>query len=395
LYGDNLVETLRQDGFRIYLTMFGFNPPFPNLNGSTPQEEASLKRYIKYVVARYGAYTDMWELMNEATVTNHWIGITTSYLRSIDPYNRLIGTSWEQPANPNIDIDAPHWYEKESELQSDTRTTAKIDAEKPNNKPIIFGEQGNSVQNWDSLSALRMRIRSWTAFFDEGIFCFWNSSFAKDYFSGAANIYLGPIERGYIHAMQNFTSLADSSVNIFTLTPSNANEVRGYGLKSDSIILCYFHHYATHDAAVTTSCAFTVPNPSTVYWINPSNDSLLASYTVPPGSQTLTSPMFDVDMALRISRQTISTGFITTHFELNEIMIYPNPAHDEFTLQFLPGGEEEIQLSLYNPIGELIYNAPEEIKDKIKVSTKNFSAGVYLLKIQQSESITMKKIVVQ
>ena len=395
LFGDTLVEALKQNGFRIYLTMFGFNPPFPNITGSTPAEEAALKRYIKYVVARYGAYTDMWELMNEANVTTHWIGVATTYLRSIDTYNRLIGTSWEQPANTNIDIDAPHWYEKESELQSDTRTIQKIDAEKPNNKPIIFGEQGNSVQNWDSLSALRMRIRSWTAFFDEGIFIFWNSSWAKDYFSGAANIYLGPIERSYIRAMQNFTAFADSGVRIFTITPANANEVRAYGLKSDSITLGYFHHYTTHYAPVTTSFNITLANSSTVYWLNPANDSVLQTYNLTSGNQTLTSPAFNVDMALRITRQSINTGISSPAIEQTDFQIYPNPATSQINIDWQNSSLQIKNIEVLNVVGEKFFSQNFFNSKLVSIDVSQWAKGVYLLVVRSEEQSITKKIIIQ
>ena len=87
------------------------------------------------------------------------------------------------PELPAIGIASPHWYEKEGELSSDTSTVQKIEAQRYANKPIIFGEQGNSVQNWDPLSALRARIRSWTAFFDEGYFIFWDQQGSKNYMS--------------------------------------------------------------------------------------------------------------------------------------------------------------------------------------------------------------------
>ena len=369
--------------------MFGFNPPFPNLNGSTPQEEAALKRYIKYVVARYGAYTDMWELMNEATVTNHWIGVTTTYLRSIDTYNRLIGTSWEQPANPNIDIDAPHWYEKENELQSDTRTVQKINAEKPNNKPIIFGEQGNSVQNWDSLSALRMRIRSWTAFFNEGIFVFWNSSFAKDYFSGAANIYLGPIERGYIRSMQDFTAQSDSGVRMFTITPTNANEVNAYGLKSDSLILGYFHHYATHGTSVTTSFTIALSQASTVYWINPTNDSILQYANVAMGTQTITSPAFNVDMAMRIKRQATNVGIQAPDLVTDDFKIFPNPASERAFIQFSEVLGSGAEITVFNTLGAAVYQT-KIFYQTTQIGIENLTSGIYFVAVR-SEGINGTK----
>ena len=243
LWGDQLVETLRENGFRIWMTIFGFKPAFPDTAANNPEKQAAVERYIDYIVARYGAYVDIWELMNEAKVPAEWIVFTAGHLRAVDPYDHLITTSWPRPNMPQIEINAPHWYERESEFESDLRTSQMILFAKQCNertaqrgsdanrcdKPILFGEQGNSVQNWDERSALRMRLRSWTAFFEEGVFVFWNSSFAKDYFASAANLYIGPQERGYIRALQNFTADVDADVQRFTFTLTS-HDIRAYGL---------------------------------------------------------------------------------------------------------------------------------------------------------------------
>ncbi|MEP6795643.1 MAG: DUF5060 domain-containing protein, partial [Saprospiraceae bacterium] len=270
LWGDTIVQALRQNGIRLWLTLFSWNTPFHSTSDIQPAEEAAVERYINYVVARYGAYVDIWEINNETAVTDRWISFTTTYLRSIDPYHRLISISWERPISPDIDINSPHWYEKESEFDSDVRTSQKITADKQGGKLLVYGEQGNSVQNWDALSALRMRLRSWTAFFEEGIFIFWNSSWAKDYFGGgASNIYLGPQERNYIRILQNFTALADTSVRDLVITPSNPSQVRAYGLRSTNKLFGYFHHFSSHTTATTSIMFVNISVKSDVTWIDP------------------------------------------------------------------------------------------------------------------------------
>lgn len=180
IWGDTLVAKLRQYGFRVYMTIFGFEPPFPSASPGSPEMDA-VKRYVRYVVDRYGAYVDFWELMNEARVPDAWTVAVATYLREIDPYRHPISTSWERPDVSVIEIDSPHWYERESEFDSDGLTAHRIAGWKAAGKPVIVGEQGNTGQNWDDRSALRMRLRSWTALFTEAVLVFWNSSFAKDF----------------------------------------------------------------------------------------------------------------------------------------------------------------------------------------------------------------------
>ncbi len=89
--GDELVQKLRQYRARTYMVIFGFEPPFPQ--NTTREQFDAINHYVKYVVDRYGAYVDFWELMNEATVSDDWYHEVASYLRSIDPYKHPISTS--------------------------------------------------------------------------------------------------------------------------------------------------------------------------------------------------------------------------------------------------------------------------------------------------------------
>ena len=309
LWGDELVQRLRQYGFRTYMVIFGFEPPFPTGSKNSQQMDA-VKRYVKYVVDRYGAYVDFWELMNEypnppATMDDDWYTQIAPYLRDIDPYDHPISTSWQRPDLSVIEITSPHWYQKESEFESDLVTQQQINHWKASGKPVIFGEQGNSEQNWDERSALRMRIRSWTAFFNEGALIFWNSSFAKDYRGGvASNIYLGPEERGYLKVLQDFTRGFDPRAVIAEVKVSSPERVRGYALGSPSAYGAYLHAYTDHTSP-TSGISITVDSPGngTASWIDPATGNLLSTQSVSAGSQTLNVPPFTADIALKITAQ--------------------------------------------------------------------------------------------
>jgi len=293
--GDTLVQKLRQYGLRTYMV-----------------DLAAIKRYVKYVVDRYAAYVDFWELMNETTVSDEWYREVATYLRSIDPYHHPISTSWEKPNLDVIEISSPHWYEKESEFESDritwdrfTRSTAQHEGSywKAAKKPVIVGEQGNQVQNWDDRSALRMRLRSWTTFFAEGALIFWNASGAKDYRNpGAANIYLGPEERGYIKVLQEFTHGFDPSAVIVAVTVSDPGRVRAYALGSATTYAAYLHAYTDH-TGLTTGIDVTIESRAggTATWIEPATGRVLDSKTVSAGRQTLAVPAFVTDIALKVN----------------------------------------------------------------------------------------------
>ena len=307
LWGDQLVAKLRQYNFKIYMNFFGFNPAYSS-NADDPNKMNAVKRYVKYIVDRYGAVVDFWELMNEAPGANvlvdeGWYTQIAAYIRSIDPYQHPISTSWERPDLSVIDISSPHWYQSESEFESDRVTWNNFAQWKSAGKPVILGEQGNNNQNWDARSALRMRLRSWTAFFAEGAFIFWNSSFAKDYKTPvAANIYLGPAERGYLKVLQDFTKGLDSGVRVASLTISNPGKVRGYALSSPSLFVAYLHAYTDHTNLTSgIRISFQGPVSGTATWTNPATGTTLASQSLLLGNQTLNVPAFTTDIALKVT----------------------------------------------------------------------------------------------
>jgi Domain of unknown function (DUF5060) len=307
IWGDELVQKLRQYGVRVYMVIFGFLPPFPDGAGDA-NKMAAVKRAVKYAIDRYGAYVDFWELMNESPnppikIADDWYNQVGEYLRGIDPYKHPISTSWQRPDLAVIDITSPHWYQKENEFDSDHVTLAEINGFRHAGKPIIFGEQGNSDQNWDPKSGLRMRIRTWTAFFNEGVFIFWNSSFAKDMKGGyASNIYLGPEERGYLKVLQNFVQRLDADIARTDLKVSNPGLVRAYAVRSPKFYAAYLHAYTDH-ANPTSGITITIDTLAggAATWINPATGATLGTQPVSQGRQTLTVPTFTTDVALIIA----------------------------------------------------------------------------------------------
>jgi hypothetical protein len=298
-WGDHLVRELRSHGFRVYMSIFGFDPPFAG--GATREQLAAVKRYVKYVVDRYGPYVDYWELMNEARATTDWYMEIARYLRGVDPYRHPIGTSWERPDLEIIDVNSPHWYEKEAESESDARTWSLLMAWKAAGKPVIVGEQGNSGQNWDDRSGVRMRLRAWTALFAEGALIFWNTSTTKSYRSWAANIYLGPEERRYLRVLRNFTRGFDARARIVSVRVSGPPGLRGYGLSGPREYAAYLHASQNH-GSTTRGARLRIRSTTrgTAAWIDPGSGRTLARRAIQRGLRELAVPAFTTDVALKI-----------------------------------------------------------------------------------------------
>jgi hypothetical protein len=306
---DELLCCARKYGFSIFYGIFGFQKAFNN----EPNEAnmSKVKRFIKYSVDRWGAYVDFWEFLNEQHADKRWYEITIPYLKSIDPYGHPVTTSWEKPEIDGIEINAPHWYQRENELSSDTITAALARNWKKHGKPVVVGEQGNRISRkeapapgvggvWDDRSALRMRIRNWTAFFNEIAFIFWNTSYARD--GHNMNIWLGPQEREYVRAMQDFAYRLDKDVRMVSVDVSEPSKVRAYALSSTERAGVYLHHFENHsEPLLGLRIGLDVPRTAKGYWYCPETAAVIETIELTEGTDTIHVPDFIVDIALLIT----------------------------------------------------------------------------------------------
>ncbi|MFB3785397.1 MAG: DUF5060 domain-containing protein [bacterium] len=307
---DELLRRARKYGFRILYGLFGYQPVF-NENPGDPAGMEQVKRFTKYSVDRWGAYVDFWEFLNEQKASDQWYAAMAPYLRSIDPYRHPITTSWEHPELPGIEINAPHWYQNENELESDRIIADRAQEWKRFNKPVIVDEQGNYIDTqqpippgvggvWDERSALRMRIRCWTAFFNEIAFVFWNTSYARD--GHFMNIWLGPKEREYVHALQSFAGALGGDLRMVPVTVSAPGAARAYGLASSERTGVYLHHFGNHTEPLKgLKITMDIPRAATGYWYVPETAAIAGTIAVATGANTIDVPEFIVDLALLIT----------------------------------------------------------------------------------------------
>lgn len=309
---DELLQHARKYGFRIMYGLFGYQPVF-NDRPDDAEDMAKVKRFIEYSVDRWGAYVDIWEFLNEQKADTRWYEIMVPHLRSIDPYLHPITTSWERPELPGIEVNAPHWYAGiRTDLSCGRDTAAKAREWKRFGKPVIVGEQGNWASKeqlqtpgiggvWDVGSPTRMRIRNWVALFNEISFIFWNTSYARD--GHNMNIWLGPQERQYVRAMQDFAGRLDKDVRMTEVIVSDPGRVRAWGLQSGRHAAVYLHHFVDHTSTVS-ELTVTVRSPltATAYWYDPQSAAILGRVKTSEGGQTLVAPPFTTDLALLITR---------------------------------------------------------------------------------------------
>ncbi len=297
IWGDRLVRSLNQNGYRIWMTIFGFEPPFPD-NIKNHANRHAINHYLDYVVARFGAFVDIWELMNEASVPDEWITYVATRLRAIDPYQHPITTNWERADHSNIDVVSTHWYESDSPQSMDIATKTFIQTKVDARKPIIASEVGNKHASWDPFSALRFRVKLWVSFFYDSTLIFWNQSGGYYKNPNNANVYIGKQELSYVQFFRTFTNA--STVNMKPLDiPVNNPRVRSYGKQDATQILGYLYHYQQR-TPISTSITFTIKKNGVATWYSPATGAIIHTTMISQGTHTIDSPVFYEDLAIKI-----------------------------------------------------------------------------------------------
>jgi len=308
---DELLEKLRDRGYRVFYGFIGYANAFIK-EPDDPAKVEKVKGFLKYSVDRWGTYVDFWELLNEQDADPRWTTMMAEYVKSVDPYQHPV-TDWEKGALAATDFNSPHWYEREPEEASDAVTADNAGEWKKAGKPVIVGEQGNDQNNWDYQSARRMRFRIWSALFNEISFVFWNTSYALN--GHYMNIYLGPEERQYVRALQNFTAHLDAGMKSVPVARSD-HEFRAYGLASDERVAVYLHNRFGRSLK-GASITINVPKAGWAYWMAPDTLRLLGSFQTGGGEQTVPLPDFRQDLALLIAPEPITSGSPTPVIDAN------------------------------------------------------------------------------
>lgn len=297
---DALSQQLFQRGYSVWFTMFSFSLPFDG-GVRYPDERFALENYIKYVVARFGAYVDVWEISNEAVASDEYVRTIAQLIEKNDPYKRLISVSWEKPQLDSITLIAPHWYQSENDNESDLATITQINKFSEYKKPVVFGEHGNQERNWDPSSAHRMRVRTWTAFFHQAGLVFWNQSSTKDYYNPTfqnSNIYLGEEERNYQSVFLQLTQGLPVSL-VPQPDPPRGSGIRPYALKNETLLLYYIFNSNVEENS-TTVITNTLAGRAKAEWFDTKTGELLRAEEVDPEA-TLTSPPFTRDIFVKLS----------------------------------------------------------------------------------------------
>jgi hypothetical protein len=79
----------------------------------------------------------------------------------------------------------------------------------------------------------------------------------------------------------------------------------------------------------------------------------------------------------------------TDKFEVTQFNIYPNPAKDQFTIQFNTSEELE-NVNIYNNLGQSVLTSKDSMVD-----TSNLTSGLYIVEIQTKKGKSSKKLIIE
>ncbi|MBK9643390.1 MAG: T9SS type A sorting domain-containing protein [Saprospiraceae bacterium] len=94
-----------------------------------------------------------------------------------------------------------------------------------------------------------------------------------------------------------------------------------------------------------------------------------------------------------LAGQTSVTG-ITENISASSISLYPNPATNYLTIT-LQGDNKKAEVTIMDITGKIFYSTTENETQELKINTKDFAEGVYLVQVKSEDFMATKKFVVK
>lgn len=292
-------------------TAFGAIRDLENNKSLRAANLALQEQYIRYIVARYGAFVDIWEIFNEdsfapADYLAHLAGV----IRKADPYGRLLTTSYPRPGAGWSDITAWHEYMGMPASAVDTYVAGQIALYKSWGKLVQNTEFGNQ-KHLSNFDPVKWRIAVWTAHMQESSLLFWSMSQTRfpagSIKHGNANAYIGPDSRQHFRVFHELTRDLPVDLRPASIGFTEQTDIRAYALCDGRKGLVYIHHFADHGKPFTLSYPLmmqTGPGAWGLRWFNPEDGKEMGGETVSTPQQYLSFrvPEVTVDLVGRLER---------------------------------------------------------------------------------------------
>ncbi|HUU42697.1 MAG TPA: DUF5060 domain-containing protein, partial [Planctomycetota bacterium] len=163
---------------------FGKGRDLVNFKSVNAPNMPDQERYLRYIVARFACFVDVWELFNEDSYApNDYLAHLANVVRDADPYDHPITTNYARPTEDWCEIVTWHEYMGMPPNEVDAYVTQQIAIYKSYGKVVQnteFGNQGK-LSNFDPV---KWRIAVWTAFMNESGLLFWGMSGRKTVATG-------------------------------------------------------------------------------------------------------------------------------------------------------------------------------------------------------------------
>ncbi len=296
------------------MTSFGSTHDMDDYKTLSSPHLASMERYLRYVVARWSAYTDIWEIYNEDSFCpDDLLARFASVIREADPYCHPITTNYERPGAEWCEIVCPHEYMERPASFVPGHMSCQIGRMKGHGKPVLYTEFGNKaiLSNDDPI---KWRAAAWTAFMMEGAMTYWNMSGRRtepDHEKpwSNSNCYLGAETRKHFRVLADFT--ADLPVTMRPLAHYTAGRasVEAWCLAEEGLAVVYLHNGmpgSSYDKPAPVDKLPLMIGGGTwrITWIDPSTGDCAgeAEQTTEQQFLWLETPPVAVDMAARLER---------------------------------------------------------------------------------------------
>jgi len=292
-------------------TIFGTNKDvqgWKNIRNTEAVEP--VRHYLRYLVARYAAYTDIWELFNEDVYTpDDWLAGMAAHVKNLDPYGHLVTTNYERPLAAWNDIVTAHDYMSIPAWEVEQHLSRQYARLKSFGKPVMYTEFGNKgiLSNRDPV---KWRVAVWIAFMNESSMLFWSMGGillpeAPEGRGGNANAYLGPQAREYFRHFLDFTRGLPIDMRPVMVGYPGRNQLNKYALSNGETTVLYIHHYSGHDSPASGGVyVMTGPGEFEISWFDPSTGETVKTERAATESYTLIfdSPELTSDLAAKIKR---------------------------------------------------------------------------------------------
>lgn len=312
---DSYAELLRDLGYRIYFPLFGMDLPWMRVRDTvaTPEQLASINRFLTYAVNRYSAYVDIWELGNEVMskeYSDSILALMETHLRSKIPHKpAYISMSWERPELDFLDIISPHSYTSHGPDRFPRSYVKEAEKWKDLNKPIMYGEAGNGTCSFDTLyNSFRWRVNIWSMFFIESVPIFWHQ-WNRTYCANASNIYFDSTLQDYFRYYTNWREDFDSTANKVDVGAS-VDDIHVFAQSGHKNYALYIYDNIGYEN-IRSGLTVTI-NPKGAaagFWFDPKTGIEVAPLELENGGeQTVVVPDFQADIALKLTME----GFTST-----------------------------------------------------------------------------------